>query len=353
MMDQPPATQEAPAKDVLNRLIDQLIERRRTTLAKKISIYPRNNFIASDIGECDRQMVYGVLNWKDRAPFNEYVQAMLEVGKEHEAKVHRDLLEDGFQVVEGQMPFEIKHKRTGRMICRGKIDGKVLFENVRIPFEIKTMNINTFNSIRYVDDFNKKPHLRKYLRQMQMYLYGHNFEFGFFILTDLQGHYKYIPVYLDYGEVELILTRMESSQDAIDAIKAEPDPVKAEALYPRRIEYSEKLCGKCAFKHICLQGMRNEGANFVDLPELEAKLERQRELKPLVDEYEDIVDTVKEDFREVPDTFVGTKWRIMSKKSVTKRLDQKAIPEDIKAQYMKDSEMVKVSIVYLEKEAGQ
>lgn len=321
----------------VEELINALMEARQNSLRSHIKPYPRNQFIASDISECDRYMVYSVLNWQDRIPQNEWLQALFESGREEERKVIRDLLQEGFEVVEGQALFDIKHK--GKVICRGSIDCKIKYKGRKFPAEIKSMDGNIFRGIKTIDDFQKRPYLRKYLRQIQMYLYGHNEEEGLFILTDCRGHYIYIPVYLDYGECERILKyKLEKNWEHIE-----------NKTYPDKLLYDSKYCEKCPFAHICLPDRENQASEFIDDPELESILERREELLPYVDEFADLDEIRKEErFRNNPETFVGTNWHIISSKRKGTRLDTKAIPEEVKKDYLIPTETVTVKIFKLE-----
>lgn len=322
---------------MLNDLIDTLIQKREESLRSKISRYPRERFIASDIGECDRQMVYGITNWQDKQLHNEYVQALFNSGNNAERQVLQELMEDGFSVVQQQTPCEIKN-RAGETICRGKIDGKIVFDGKQYPFEIKSMNANNFAQIKSLEDFEKKPHLRRYLNQMQIYLYVNNAEEGLFILTDLQGHYKYVPVYLDFGMAEWLLQRLERNWEH----------VKQKTL-PEKIEYKENICGRCAFAHICLPDIINTGADFVDNEILEQRLERREELKEAVEEYKYIDDLIKDifRFREIPDSIIGSKFRILAQKQTRRSIDTKSLPEEIKKQFEVEKEIVVVKILKL------
>lgn len=321
----------------INNLIDEIIQRYNRNLESKKSKYPRQCFIASDITDCDRYLVHSVLNWQERAEVDNYLVATFEAGKNAERGVISDLLELGFEVIEGQTPFEIKN-RSGEVICRGKIDGKIKYEDKKYPFEIKTMNVNMFNLINDIEDFQKKPLFRKYLRQMQLYLYGHNCEEGLFIITDLQKHYKLIPVYLDYGECELILQRLERSWEF----------VKKKEL-PPMIE-DVRICQKCAFNHICLPDIKSEGSEFINDEELLAMLDRREELRKYVEEYEEIDEIVKERLKNLSKyAFVGDKYLVEVKRSVYKQLNTKLIPDDIKQQFSEEKERIQVIIKNLDK----
>lgn len=221
----------------------EIQERRRAGLRGKNAPYPRSVSILSDIGECDRQMCYSITNWKDKPPFDDDLLYRFEAGKDQELLLVRDLVGLGYEVIGAQEVIEIKN-RSGETIARGKIDGKIDYHKIKIPFEIKSMNPMVFDQIDSVEDFQKKPYLRKYIRQITMYLFGNNIEEGLLICTDCLGHWKFFVVTLDYGLAEQILQRLERVHEHIKA-KTQPD----------RIEFRDEICGKCAFYQICLPDM--------------------------------------------------------------------------------------------------
>ena len=306
----------------IDKLINEIIEKRKTFLESKIQRYPATVFRASDIHDCDRYMVHSILDWDKKQMHDAGLQAIFDRGNKEETEVQRDLLDLGYKVIESQTPFEIKN-RAGDIICRGRIDGKIQSDK-NYPIEVKSMNMNTFNSINSIEDLTKKPLHRKYLRQMQLYCFGHNAEEGLFILSNLQGHYKLIPVYLDLGECEWILQRLERNWDFVK---------KKE--YPEA-KYNDQLCSRCPYAHICLVDVTNKGVEFIDNSELELKLERRKEIEALADEYAELDKEIKQPYKDCEksvDMFIGTNWRIFTKKTPTVRVDLKAIPDDIKKQY--------------------
>jgi CRISPR/Cas system-associated exonuclease Cas4 (RecB family) len=319
------------------KLADEMVLKRKQYLAKKIERYPATNFRASDISECDRQMVYSILNWQEKSMHDEGLQAIFDAGNREEENVKARLGYDlGFQFIEQQTPFEIKNRQS-ELICRGRIDGKVLFNGEAIPIEIKSMNENIFNGIKSIDDFQKKQLHRKYLKQMQMYLYGNNEEAGLFILSNFRTE-KIIPVTLDLGDCEQILQKLERNWEMVK-----------KKQYPEPIEYRKDMCGRCPYAHICLPAINNEGAKFIDNAELEAKLDRRAEIEPIVDEYEVLDKEIKEPFKNIPEAFVGKDWRIVGKEQIRKSVDTKAMPEEVKKQYQKESKVWITSIMRLAK----
>jgi len=320
--------------ELTEKLINEIAENRKRVLNSKITRYPRNNFIASDIHECDRYMVYSILNWKDRPLHNEGLQAIFDAGNKEEKNIKAILAECGYDVIHQQTPFEIKNK-LGEMFCRGNIDGAISFQRQVIPFEAKSMHPNIFAGIKTIDDFQKKPHLRKYLKQMQLYLYGKEKEAGLFILSDFR-QIKLLPVALDLAECEWIVGRLERLWKN----------VKSKEL-PPQVDYAKGLCNQCSFKHICLPEVKNEGAKFIENEELEASLERREEIKPIVKEYGEIDKSIKENFREIEQVFVGKNWQISGKKQIRKSVDTNALPDEIKEKYTVEKETWITKIVKL------
>lgn len=281
-------------------LVNAIIERRKTELSKKIERWPRKNLILSDISDCERQMVYGVSHWKEKQLFDENTIARLEVGNQQERQIVNELLAMGFKVMLSQMPVEIWGKGH-ILLATGRIDGKIDFEGLKVPFEIKSMAPNIFNQVKDIEDFQRKPWLRKYVRQLMMYLFGNNAEQGIFICTDCLGHWKLFVLNLDYGECEAILQRLERAATHI----------KAETL-PDRIVYDSSICEKCSFSHICLADVINKPAEMIDSPEVMEAVDRHEELKPVASEYEKLHKKLKESFKNVEKAFIGGKYLIQN-----------------------------------------
>jgi CRISPR/Cas system-associated exonuclease Cas4 (RecB family) len=299
--------------NISTELIDAIIGRRNQELSKKINSYPRNQSILSDISECERQMVYAVLNWKDRQLFDVNVQSRLDAGNLQEREIINELIKLGFEVILSQQPVDVIGK-NGKLIARGKIDGMIKYEGKKVPFEIKSMNPNIFNGIKSLEDFQKKPYLRKYLRQIQMYLFGNNLEEGIFILTDCLGHIKLLPVFLDYGECEAILLKLERVAAKIDTKE-----------YPDRIVYDQSICGYCPFSLICLPDLSSKEAELIIDEAVETAVARHEELKPLAKEYDDLHDEIKEKFEGVEKAIIGDKFIVQNVPS--KRTAYELTPE--------------------------
>ena len=318
MRNEPATLEEASG------LIDFIIQKREEVLSRKINRYPKRAFVCSDIHECDRYMIHSVLDWDKREMHDTGLQAIFDAGNKEEENVKNRIgYELGLEFVEQQSPFEIKNNQ-GEVIASGRIDGKILWEGKAIPVEIKSMNENSFNMINSLDDFKRKPLYRKYLRQMQLYLYGNNQQYGLFILSNFRTE-KIILVELDYGECEYILSRLERLWE-----------MKKRGEYPEGT-YKPELCDRCPFATLCMTDVSNKPADMINNEELEEKLNRREELAPAAKEYADIDAEVKSVFKSIPHAFVGQSFEITGKEQIRKSVDTKAIPEDIRKQYEKES----------------
>lgn len=341
-MDLTPQEAEASREQAKNfvditEVIAGIQMKRSLALERKINVYPRTHFIASDITDCDKYATHSILDWEQKERFTPDTIARFEVGNKEELNLISELSALGIQIIHSQAPFEIPHPKTGEMICRGKIDGKIHVDrHNQFPIEFKSIAPNLFDQIDTYEDLDRLPHLRKYKRQMQLYLYGNNKEVGVMLFSNLLGRWKFIVVYRDDAEVDFILKRLQSNWDLVK-----------EKKHGTPILYDEKICGKCSFRHICLPDIKRDGAEMLEDSTLEKMIAEVTELKPLAKKYEALDERVKDIFKARTDNskvfFVGADWRVDVVVREGHRLDQKAIPQDIKDQYQKDTITTTVS----------
>lgn len=298
-------------------LADAITVRRREVLGRKITAYQRKNSILSDVHDCERYLCHAVLDWDKRPMHDTDLQARFDAGNMWEKQIVAELLTMGFDFQSSQLPITIKN-RAGETIATGKIDGFVAWDGKKVPIEIKSMNPMVYDQIKTVDDFQKKPWLRKYTRQLMLYLFGQNQEFGLFIITNGLGSWKLLPLTLDFGECEALLQKLERVHEAIK-----------KKTYLDRIPYDQGVCGRCPFAVQCLPDVVNSPADFIDNPALEADLTRHEELKPMAAEYDHLHDKIKETFKDVEKAVVGTRWMILNAPGKRTTYD---IPEEVQAE---------------------
>ena len=295
---------ETLAQEILNRR-----EHRLQSLASvSRQVCPR----ASSITSCDREMVYSITNWDKRPAPDLHLMARFEEGREQERKVIRELLDLGFEIVEGQKPFEIKD-RKGRVALTGHIDGMALWKDKKVPFEVKSLDPNIYNQIDKVEDFNKYEWAKRYPLQMQSYLFGNNEDEGLFIITDCKGHWKLFPVTLNLELVERILQRCEY---VVYCVIKEKLP---------EFHKDISICKRCwALGRVCTPPMDfGEGMQIIEDPEMEILLEKWTELKPSEKEYKEIDNHIKKYFKGRPNSICGN-FVITGKAGIMKKAAQEA-----------------------------
>jgi len=276
-------------------LCQEIEQRRQQALERKASPYPRNQPVASDLGPCDRELVYQITNWKDRPAFTPYIMARLERGSEIESIIIRELGALGIHVRVERSPFEIKG-RNGQVILRGKVDGFIEWKDPNTdkkpdvyPFEAKSMNPNVFQGINGIGDL--KGFFAKWPRQVQAYLFGNNMEEGFMLIDDCMGHWKLLPVSLDYQEVEKIVQRCEQTVNIAKSLEAHDfsrpkDPIGT----PLPAYHTDpSVCIRCwCFGRVCFPPLTHEGMDELSpekADELIPVLDRRNEIEELKTEW--------------------------------------------------------------------
>lgn len=317
--------------ELVNKLADEIVTKRKQQLRSNNKRWIPNRFYASNIAECDRQLVHSILDWDKRELADDGLLALFESGKKEETNIIKMLLGLGFEVVQQQNPIEIKN-RQGETICSGRIDGKIIYDGVAIPYEIKSMQDYSFQQLNTIDDFQNSPLHRKYIKQLQLYMYGNNIEVGMFIISNFR-QIKVIPVYIDYGLCEQILQQLERAWEYVK---------KKE--YPEPISYNPKICDWCPFELLCNHTHENRPAEFIDNKELEAKIDRRFQLEAAAKEFEELDKAIKAPFKKngVLNAIIGTKYEIIGRKQTRTTYNTMALDQAI----LNTIKETKESIVY-------
>lgn len=330
--------QQIDKVEALNELIEDITKKRKMQLQQQNRrIIPRN-FYASNIPDCTRQMVYGILDWDKKDTPDDGLLSLFEAGKKEESNIIKMLLDLGFEVINQQNPITIK-SRDGEIICSGRIDGKIVYKGLAIPYEIKSMNDYSFQQLNSIEDFEKSPLHRKYIKQLQLYLYGNEIEVGMFIISNFR-QIKLIPVYLDYGLCEQVIKQIETAWEFVKQKK-----------YPDPITYNPKICDWCPFEFLCTKQVTNQPAEFIQNKELEDLLNRRAELEPAAKEYKEIDERIKAPFKKngVLNAVVGTKWEIIGKKQQRTNYNTALLSDEEKDKIKEVKEMVVYKIYDLDK----
>lgn len=285
----------------LKSKVDESIQNRITTFTA------RSNY-ASQIGDsCLRKLVLNRTAGDFKKPHNVFLERIFERGRTVEEIAVQQIKKAGFIWQEQQSKFE--DRKSG---IAGAIDGMVGEPNGSqrpdlFPCEIKTINPYDWEKINSVEDMkNSTKHwVRGYPAQLQIYLFLKSAERGLWWLVNaLTWEGKDIWTELDIDFVDSLLKKGKEINDYVDNIQEDmksgmkvTDEMFNDHL-PDRIPYDSKMCDSCAFEHLCLPAIHaKEGAEFVEDPELEEKLNRREELRAVHSEYSRIDKEVKKQLK--------------------------------------------------------
>lgn len=303
-------------------IVEKIIESKE----RKIKQYPVNSNRASDLGiPCVRYHVLNRTKWQEKSLHNVGLQFVFDMGNEIEEIVLKELAEAGIKVLEQQRSFEWKEYQI-----TGHIDGKVLSGDQIVPMEIKSCSPFVFKAINSINDLKngKYGYLRKYPVQLNLYLLMDNKEKGVFLFKDkTSGQFKEIWMDIDYALGEETLKRAEAINTHL-AAGTMPEPIN-----------DNMWCEGCPFAHICLPEHIGKEVE-IDTLNLSEMLDRLEELKPIVKEYEEIDDQVKETVKGREKILAGN-WFVTGKYYDRKSYD---VPAEIKSQYEKVTQYWKTAI---------
>jgi len=294
-----------------------IIEQVYANKEKKIKQSPVNSNRASDLGiPCVKYHVLNRTRWSERSLHNASLQMTFDIGSILEEVVLRDLQDAGFQIIEQQRAFSWPEYQI-----TGHLDAKVVIDGEAIPVEVKTASPYVYKTINSIQDLTngKYSYLRKYPAQLTLYCLLGNHERGMFIFKDKSsGAMKELFMPLDYDLGETLLKRAESVNQHIK-----------DGTVPEGIN-NDLWCSGCAFAHICLPVQVGKEVE-IDTGELATLLDRMEELKPAVDEYNELDDQVKA-LTEGKDKILAGDWFVTGKWYERKSYE---VPAEIKAQYEK------------------
>lgn len=312
---------------------------------KKSSDYPRWTNWAGDLGfECDSYQALCRLKPELRPKPSLDLLKVFRASGMLETPNLIFIQEAGIVIAEQARSYQWREKQIS-----GRIDAKIdvdiaPFKTSRIPFEHKALSPNAFRSCKKHRDeeipLTKSSYhwARKYPAQLMVYELMDGSEWGEFYFYDkVSGDYFFWLMQLDLEYAEELIKRAELCNANV-AEQRIPAPER------------KAICERCDFESTyCFTGKEGgEGYELIfDQAEIEAQLKRREELQPLVKEFEEVDEEIKELFRG-RSAIVGD-FKIDSKKQFRSWLDQKSLPEDIKQQFTKQIESFRMTIQRLKK----
>ena len=277
-----------------------------------------------DVHDCDRHNVYSMTEGDQRTRWDAFVQAKLDAGREWEQITKRELAALGYEPMLAGETVEIKNRR-GEVIARGRTDCSLRRINddhraKLYPVEMKQMQTHMWSQITKWQDLLRNPWTKKYVRQLFLYMYGKGIDEGLFHLGDFQGHWKLIPVHLDYEFVEDAISKIERATEA-----------REKGVLPGRIPFDNALCGRCQFAHVCIPDIKTLGIEQIGNKTTAALLERRDALSEKASEYAKIDKTIRELFKDIKDGCYTIGSFIITRKGVQQT--KYDVPDTVKEKY--------------------
>ena len=280
----------------MNLIVDKVMAHRKS----QIKQWPCRSNRASDLGHpCERYLVFMRTRWEEKTMHDVVLQSIFNIGNMMEKDFVAELAEARVDIIEQQRAFEWKEYNI-----TGHLDFKVLVapNNTAMvlesmPVEFKSCSPFVFDSINCLDDIknSKYVHVRKYPAQLTLYMLMDNKEQSIFIFKNkLTGMLKEIPMDLDYEFAESLIQKACRINKHVE-----------KGTVPECVPYEDNLCGKCGFLAICLPEVKRDALDFTNDPDLEKKLSRHEEIKPIQLEYNNLHKYLMEKFKDIKKVVVG------------------------------------------------
>lgn len=251
------------------------------SLDKQRKIYPCNNLRASSIGHpCERYLYLMIKHWDEQKMHDVGLQSIFNLGNKIEEFTIENIKAAGFEVVTPT----VRSWKVENPLITGREDIRIKDENGElIPVEIKGLSPQEWAKLNNVDDFfnSRKPYVRGYPAQLQVYMLHFGKAYSFFALTNkLTGETKFVQMPFDYEYAENLLQKAERIYKALEVGEA-PEPCE-----------DISVCEGCSLQHVCGECRRTPADIDVD-GELDELIDRKQVLAAAKKEYDDIDKQIK------------------------------------------------------------
>lgn len=317
------------AASQMEMAVDDLFERREPLN------HETSNW-ASEIGHpCARHLTYCRTHWRERKALEIDALYRVEAGSDEERKVKHKLEVAGYEVTMAQQHFTWPEYRIS-----GRIDGKVLapvFGKKRpVPIEVKMINPMFWDKTKTIDDIRSSRNwwLRKYISQLNLYLFMDGSEGGFLILCCPGKRPRILPMLPDYDLADADLAKAKLVNKHVQA-----------ATLPEPMPYDGSVCEMCDFAHLCPQ-LKSLGSSWIEVREDETPmLEFYLELKEAKRKFEEVHSKLVGDSRK-PGRYFGKNAIVggIEISSAARKMTKYSVPDEIKAQYKEAYEITTTSI---------
>ena len=268
-------------------------------------------------------MVLQISAWETRPSFPPYARAAMENGNLMEKGVIQQLTEEGWSVIRQQETVVVKGRKSGRLICRGMIDGFLIDaeeSSKGVPFDAKDCSFGIFNRIQSAEDIQRDKWAWKWFAQAQLYMIALGCE-SFLIIMSHRGQRRYIPLELDLEAADFWLDLCELTMERVASLERvttkdwleEGDSILSDMGVPYTPQ-AERFCRDCDFYGTsCLPEIKTstpeDALSRDDMADL---VERHEALRESSQEFEKLDRVLKKELRGkhavCGDYFVAGTW---------------------------------------------
>lgn len=322
-------------------LADEMQQARADRIERERKITRQDQPRASSIGECAREVFYQITEWRMRPPHPHELLERFAMGRNIEKIVRRELIDEGHELVEGQLPFEIREDLAltadsryvfpNEIICTGHLDGRIEWNGQKPVCEIKSLHPNIWSRINSLEDFTRMGSFwARYPHQLLLYCYSQSEPIGLYILSDCMGHVKFIEVRLE-DHLDLCEKALQIAKTAkLAVLTGTPPP-----FHP-----DPGVCRNCWARQagVCFPPIDDRDRNLLIMDDdiLIADLERMHELREDAEEFNTLERRLKNRFKATGvGMYVAGNTLVTCTTKPWKGYD---IPDDVKAKYAKMGE---------------
>lgn len=259
---------------------------------------------ASGIGDkCTRRIYYYLTCGELADEMTTDLVSIFEEGKDQEPGVRRFLSELGFEVMKAGFT-----ESWEKFNISGSVDGVLTYGGEQFIVEIKTVSDFAWDKLYEPKDFDE-GYYKKWFAQMQIYLLLFGYKRGIFVLKRKQAkQLRVVEFEIDYDYAEALLKKAEVVNESVKT-----------GVPPEFLSCNPVECKRCPFfGKVCNPPLDfGEGTANIEDPELEKKMARREEIKPVATEYEHLDKELKERLREIPAAICGD-FAITGKEGVRK-----------------------------------
>lgn len=287
---------------------------------------PRTHIYASGYRDCARRMYLETLYADKLGEFDVDTLARFRRGRDRERDIILLLAESGryggFSVERTQEYVVLKHRRTAQPVITGRCDGFIHTQSgEKYPFEVKAWTPQISERVHCFEDILNNKWTRSSAHQILTYLYGTESPIGILVIDGLALP-KLITVNL-FDYLEQMENFVRTAEAIVDHINEGTEPPYTD---------NAELCRECPlFGGLCNPPTISygEGLKIVTDEAIISQIERWQQLKPVVEEFEELDKVIKEQFRGCESAIAG-RFAIQGKWSSITTYN---IPKEIKEQY--------------------